>query len=59
MDAAAAGDERLAAAAKRALEAKRVLECELLERAIRQRFGPEAFEMISSDVKMCVGELLG
>lgn len=53
LNATASGDERLAAAAKRALE------CEFLERAVRSKIGDTEFEILSSEAKKCVAEVLG
>jgi hypothetical protein len=53
LDAAEGGDERLAKAAKRALE------CEALEREVRRKFGAEALAAVSAEAKERVAEVLG
>jgi len=53
LDAAEGGDDRLAKAAKRALE------CEALEREVRRKFGAEALAVVSSEAKERVAEVLG
>ena len=53
LNATASGDERLAVAAKRGLE------CEFLERAVRSKFGDTEFELLTSGAKKRVAEVLG
>jgi hypothetical protein len=53
LDAAEGGDDRLAKAAKRALE------CEALEREVRRKFGAEALAAVSAEAKERVAEILG
>ena len=53
LNASASGDERLAAAAKRALE------CEFLERVVRSKVGDAEFEILTSEAKECVANVLG